>query len=279
MRFEVPEFDERKNPNISHEPPFQDVKRMLGYFLAMILALWLMIEVIVLSLPYVISLEQEQRWFKFVGTTLIEDEHTQLDPVLQKIADDLILKMGLPAQSVKVYISQNHQINAYATFGGHIVFYQGLLNQLPNEEAVVAVLAHEMAHIQHRDMLKGSTRNLLFMMVISLMGGDSISGFVAQLEGLRYSRNLEENADKKAVETLNAYYGRVGGMVSAFELFHQMEKEERDATPQWILSHPKTEQRIMIVKTFAQQKGYSLAVGTAKNHWHKPFVTEPPTEK
>lgn len=41
--------------------------------------------------------------------------------------------------------------NAYATFGGNVVLNRSLLNELPSEEAVAAVLAHEMGHIKHRN--------------------------------------------------------------------------------------------------------------------------------
>ena len=42
-------------------------------------------------------------------------------------------------------------VNAFATLGGHVVIYRGLLEKLPNENVVAMVVAHEIAHIKHRD--------------------------------------------------------------------------------------------------------------------------------
>ena len=41
--------------------------------------------------------------------------------------------------------------NAYATAGGQLVFYRGLLEAMPHENALATVVAHEIAHVAHRD--------------------------------------------------------------------------------------------------------------------------------
>lgn len=262
MRFEISELDERKNPNIPHEPPSKDLWRMLRYLLMLILAIYLTIEAIIFSLPYVISLEREQRWFSLFSEVIISG--SKPDPTLQKIADDLAVKMDLPPNIVKVHIDPSKNINAYATFGGYIVFYQGLLDSLPNEEAVVAVLAHEMAHVQHRDVLRNSARRVLFLAVTSYLTGGDAAQMVVQLDSLHYSRKLEERADAKAVQTLQQYYGTAGGMLDALQTF-----ETEEHLPTWILSHPKPEQRIQAVRDLASQNGYALKQGKKPNHWKK----------
>lgn len=269
MRFEIPEFDESKNPNIPHEPPSKDLWRMLRYFAIIILGIYLTIEAIVFSLPYMIDVEREQRWFGSVGEMMVDDAKPNAE--LQKIADDLAVKMNLPANIVKIYISPSDDINAYATFGGHIVFHQGLLNQMPNEEAIVGILAHEMAHVQHRDVLRGSSRGLLFSLVISsITGSNQASMTISQLDSLRYSRQLEEQADAKAVEMLHLYYGSVGGMVDAFRELEKMEIHQSiDSLPSWILTHPKPEQRIQAIYDMAQKQHYRVEQGSRPNRWQK----------
>lgn len=268
MRFEIPEFDESKNPNIPHEPPNKALWQMLRYLLMLVLAVYLTIEALIFSLPYVVSLEHEQRWLGFIGNAVKAD--SKADPALQQIADALAVKMDLPPNLVKVHIQPTPEINAYATFGGHIVFYQGLLDTLPNEESVVAVLAHEMAHIQHRDVLRSSARGLAIAFVMShITGGNQTVTMLGQLEHLRYSRKLEERADAKAVQTLQQYYGTAGGMLDAFQSFEQLPPSDGLNLPQWILSHPKPAQRIQAVHDLAQQHGYRLTSGNSPNRWKK----------
>lgn len=264
MRFEISEFDESKNPNIPHEPPSKDLWRMLRYLLMLILAIYLTIEAVIFSLPYAISLEREQRWFGFASEIIISG--SKPDPTLQKIADALAVKMDLPPNIVKVHIDPSQNINAYATFGGYIVFYQGLLDSLPNEEAVVAVLAHEMAHVQHRDVLRGSARRMLFLAVIGYLTGGDAAQMAVQLDSLHYSRKLEERADAKAVQTLQQYYGTAGGMLDAL---HTFETGNDTNLPTWILSHPKPTQRIQAVRELATQNSYPLTQGKTPNHWKK----------
>jgi predicted Zn-dependent protease len=49
-----------------------------------------------------------------------------------------------------VAILNSPDLNAFGTIGGHIFICRGLLEALPSEDAVAAVLAHEIAHIQLR---------------------------------------------------------------------------------------------------------------------------------
>ncbi|GHT82794.1 peptidase M48 [Spirochaetia bacterium] len=49
-----------------------------------------------------------------------------------------------------VAILDSPDLNAFGTIGGHIFVCRGLLELLKNEDAVAAVLAHEIAHIQLR---------------------------------------------------------------------------------------------------------------------------------
>ncbi|MCC0037188.1 MAG: zinc metalloprotease HtpX [Hoeflea sp.] len=80
------------------------------------------------------------------------DERTA--PEFYRIVADLAQNAGLPMP--KVYVIHNQQPNAFATGrnpeNAAVAASVGLLESLSDEE-VAAVMAHELAHVQHRDTL------------------------------------------------------------------------------------------------------------------------------
>ena len=78
-------------------------------------------------------------------------------PGLYAIVDNLTAKAGLPMPAL--YILPDDQPNAFATGRDYnhaaVAVTEGLLNLL-SEEEVEAVIAHELSHIKHYDMLIGT---------------------------------------------------------------------------------------------------------------------------
>ncbi len=81
----------------------------------------------------------------------------QSAPGLYRIVENLTRKAGLPMPTL--YILPDDQPNAFATGRDYnhaaVAVTEGLLNLL-SEEEVEAVIAHELSHIKHYDMLIGT---------------------------------------------------------------------------------------------------------------------------
>jgi len=81
----------------------------------------------------------------------------QSAPGLYRIVENLTRKAGLPMPAL--YILPDDQPNAFATGRDYnhaaVAVTEGLLNLL-SEEEVEAVIAHELSHIKHYDMLIGT---------------------------------------------------------------------------------------------------------------------------
>ncbi len=270
MQFEPYEFDESKNPNISHDvSQLKELAHMGGYLCVAVVVFWLLVETLVYVLPSVVSLEREKRWLGGIGSELTRQENTRRDDKLQRLADDLAARMGVPSGVVEVWVSSGDTVNAFATFGGNVLMYQGLLDRLPDEEAVAAVLAHEIAHVKHRDPLRGSSRGLLFAVASAAVSGDTgMAQLAASLEGLRYSRTLEAAADEAAVQALIGRYGNGGGMVRLMQTFEQVEAENGTAEgPQWLHSHPDTRERLLAASRQAEKMPHTSH--PAPNVWRQ----------
>lgn len=271
MRFEAPKFDEARNPNVPQPAAKRvELRVLLGYFLAFLLAVWLLVEAVVWALPHLISLPRERAWFAFVGREF-SAKGMRLDADMQDMADALAAEMGMGAGFVNVYISEEDEPNAFATFGGNVVLHRGLLNRLPNEESVAAVLAHEIGHIRERDPLRGMSRGLLYGIVAAAFGSETQMQTLVQLDGLRYSREMEYRADSLALNAVARRYGSTDGVFVLFATLTELESEQGSGLRlSWLSTHPDTEARIRALQKQAAEKGYQQTPAALPNRWRKP---------
>ena len=246
MQYEAPKFNEKDNPNIPHDTNhWHELRAMLVYLAITIIAVWALIEAIVHTLPYTISLPREKQWFSFVGKEIIADAHTRQAPQITALAARLGKHMNLPDHLITVYISEEAVPNAYTTFGGNVVLYRSLLNELPSEEAA-AVLVHEMGHIKHRYPLHSMSRGVLYSAIAALFGSETQMHAIAQ------------------------EYGSVGGAVQLFTTLEQVEKTFSSGNHiTWLSTHPDTRERQDNVARVASQSGYATTPAKLPNRWIK----------
>ncbi|WP_375615730.1 MULTISPECIES: zinc metalloprotease HtpX [unclassified Bartonella] len=152
------------------------------------------------------------------------DQHSA--PVYYKIVSDLAQRASLPQP--KVYVIENPQPNAFATGrnpqNAAVAASTGLLERLSSEE-IAGVMAHELAHIEHRDTLT-MTLTATIAGAISMLGNfaffmggprnssedshgaGAIGGFIALLVApfaamlvqMAISRTREYAADRRGAE-------------------------------------------------------------------------------
>ncbi|WP_332065170.1 zinc metalloprotease HtpX [Bartonella sp. CB189] len=112
------------------------------------------------------------------------DQHSS--PVYYKIVSDLAQKAALPQP--KIYIIESEQPNAFATgrnpYNAAVAASTGLLRQLSVEE-IAGVMAHELAHIEHRD-------TLIMTLTATISGAISMLGNFAFF--MRGTRNSSEHS-------------------------------------------------------------------------------------
>lgn len=110
--------------------------------------------------------------------------------------------------------------NAVALPGGHIVFFDPILRHAASPDEIAGILAHEIAHVAHRDSMEALLREVGIGMMLAAFGG-SAGGSAADLVSLSYSRDAEAAADSAAVKALiaanispaptAAFFRRLGG--------------------------------------------------------------------
>ncbi|NDK54293.1 M48 family metalloprotease [Pontibacter fetidus] len=164
-------------------------------------------------------------------------------------------------------IKDDAQLNAFATPGGHIYVFTGLIKYLSDEDHFAGVIAHEIAHADHRHSVKQLQRSYGINLLLSIALGNNpsalkqIAGQLSgTLAGLKFSRDAETEADNYSVEYLGGtnYYACDG----AAGFFIKMNEEAAQGTPPEFLStHPNPENRVQNIEQKAKEEGCSVASG------------------
>ncbi len=186
---------------------------------------------------------------------------------LQNLSNKLSQAQKLPeGMQITVHYIKEPVINAFATLGGHIIIYQGLIDALSSENALAMVLSHEIAHVKHRHPITAMSRSASIALLLSL-AGLSDSGLISSLGGqmslftaLAFSRKQETESDITAFDTLINHYGHGQG---ASELFAILKKSEgRFSQPELFSSHPLKEKRIKRLKALEASSSVECSQST-----------------
>jgi Zn-dependent protease with chaperone function len=175
---------------------------------------------------------------------------------------------------LEITVVRNKELNAFATPGGHILVYDGLLNKLENPEELTGLLAHEATHVRERHSLRAMASDLSRNIFLSVIFHDrsGISSVLIQnadmLNSLRYSRDMERIADKGAVETMARNNIDPHGMIQLLDLLKKQEKTGESYT--YLSTHPATQERISDVKDIIQDNQFKVKDNPKRNSaWNK----------
>lgn len=193
-----------------------------------------------------------------------ENSHTDpaLTDYLQSLADRLVPYQNLPeGMTVTVHYSDTEAVNAFATLGGHIFVTRGLLEKIPNENALAMVLGHEIAHVKHRHPIASLGRGVIISLgiatVLGSTGMDSVGGLLNDagwLTQLSFSRSQERMADSDALTGLVGLYGTGAGATAPFELFDRLQSQNL-RVPEFLSTHPLNQARIQALQRQIQEGG------------------------
>ena len=190
-------------------------------------------------------------------------KNEELNKYYVELGEKIAKSSHRPNLNWKFTIIDDPTMNAFATPGGYVYFYRGLLAHFNSEAEFAGVLSHEIAHITARHAVRGMSTaqvtNLLIGLAASRVPGGSISdsGFnlLNVIVNKGYSRKYESEADDIAKEYLgrngynqNAMANFLETMKSADELENEIAKKEgRPASGGYhgiFSTHPSTENRI-----------------------------------
>lgn len=164
-------------------------------------------------------------------------------------------------------VNNDSILNAFATPGGYLYIYTGLIKYLESADALEGVLGHEIAHSDLRHTSRNLQRQYGVSLLLSIiLGKDAstlaqIAGQIAgTVAGLSFSREFEAEADDKSVDYLAETQYACNGAAFFFERL--LEEEDRPSPPEFLSTHPAPSNRVEDINEMADEKNCSTTLAT-----------------
>lgn len=192
---------------------------------------------------------------KTLSAQSVELVDPNLQPVIQKLAG------ALDVDKIKVHRYEIDTVNGLAAPDGRIFITRGLYNKYRvgeiTAQELATVIAHELGHIalghSRRRMIDFSSQNAVraaLSMVLSRFipwVGPWIANMLVNMLAAKLSRSDEYEADEYASALLVKAGIGLGPQISLFAKLENLTGQMGSA-PAWLLSHPKTEERIAAIE-------------------------------
>lgn len=246
--------------NYSRTHPLKEFFLLTTGVVGTLLLFFVMLAIFADKMAHYIPFSIEKNMDFFVTASKWPDP--ELQTYLQNLADRISGDLELPeGMKISVHYDDSDVINAYATLGGNLVFYRGLLEKMTDENSLAMVMAHEIAHVRHRHPIRSLGKGIVIGIAVSLVNssvGDSMIGNVVGGTGvvtlLKFTREHEEEADLTALESLNRIYGHVYGSGELFKIIKTESATKPDFELAFMKTHPDIESRIQRIENMVSQK-------------------------
>ena len=248
-----------ENLNVSHSEPLKEFAEIAVSLTLLALLIFWLLGVLVDRVVDGISAETEASISRMISVGPATAPALRARQLLLQQRVDQLRACSKLARPTPVTLHGDEAVNAAVGPGGNMTVFTGLLEAKLSENGLGFVLAHELAHIEQRDHLRGMGRAITTVAVMAIITGgsgeiDAIVGPGMHLGTAKYSRTREASADLRALEILQCRHGHVGG---ASELFEQVKQDDSDWTvSHYMASHPAMRERIAALQQHAAARHF-----------------------
>ncbi len=186
----------------------------------------------------------------------IEDAHLQLQ--FKQLTALIAPAIADSPYQFQFHIVEDATLNAFALPGGIVVVHSGLILAAEQPEELLGVLAHEMAHVTEKHVLRQMIGSSGLFIVVQAVFGDMtgllsvIANNSAFLLTRKFSRDYEREADETGWKYMVAADLNPGGMI---DMFKKLQAEEQrilanhplgEVAPEmtFLSTHPAVTERI-----------------------------------
>ena len=217
------------------------------------------------------------------------------DPLLTDYLEDLGERLVASAETgggrYSFFFIDQPTVNAFAGPDGHIGVFAGLVTTAETESELAAVLAHEIAHISQRHLLRSledqqqlAVPATLLMIAAAILGAqvdvNAGAAAIAGLQGLaiqrriNFTRHNEEEADRIGIATLAGAGYDPFAMPGFFERLSQTSHTSDLSAPEFLRTHPVNPNRIADSLARAEQYGYKQKADDLRFHLARARLRE-----
>ncbi len=206
------------------------------------------------------ELEQKEKIRYVQDPAIVEYVRSISTPILQAANRD---RAGV-RWKIQV-IDDPKTVNAFATPGGYLYVYTGLILASENEAELAGVMAHEAGHVVGRHSARAMV-NAYGLQAISQVALGENPGTAAQIATqlaggglqLAHGRSEETEADEYGARYTSAAGYDPRGLISFFDKL----RRQQGQTPgfmKWLSTHPTNEERIVHLRDFIMHNRLSGA--------------------
>ena len=222
-----------------------------------------------------ISSKTEQKLGDLFWDIFRTGERENTNPFVQNTVDSLVtaicLANNINKEYLNVHVLDKNEVNAFALPNKRLVIYSGLILEAENQEEVAGVIAHEIAHIELRHVMKKLIKEVGLSMLISMTTGggtDIIRETAKMMSSTAFDRNMEREADLKAVDYLVKAEIDPGPFAN---FLYRLSERESDILKymSWISTHPDSKERAQYVTEYGAGKLREPQQVVSQDTWKK----------
>ena len=196
-----------------------------------------------------------------VRASLPVSDDPLLTAYLESLGGELVAADKTAHGDFDFFLIDQPVVNAFAGPGGHVGVYAGLILASQSEDELAAVMAHEIAHVTQRHLMRGyedqSRLNLptMALMIAGAILGAQVSGDagMAAIAGVQAAaiqrqinvvRENEKEADRIGIASLAASGRDPYAMAAFFERLSKTSRLYENNAPEFLRTHPVNANRI-----------------------------------
>ncbi|MGB5832354.1 MAG: M48 family metalloprotease [Thiohalocapsa sp.] len=214
-----------------------------------------------------------QEFMKWVRKALKVSEDPILTDYIQSLGNALAAAGRDGSGNYDFFIVEDPSINAFAGPAGHIGVNAGLIMAAETEAELAAVVAHEIAHVSQKHLLRSfeaqkqmSIPTVALMLAATVLGAavDPTAGIaaLASLQGvaaqqqINFTRANEEEADRIGIDTLARAGHDPFAMPGFFQKLTRATRIYESGAPALLRTHPVNTDRIADGLARAERYGH-----------------------
>lgn len=188
---------------------------------------------------------------------------------LESLLQKLVTYSAVKDKRLELLVIEDKNLNAFAAPGGIVGVNTGTFLIAQSEAQLASILSHELAHLSQRHFIRSQQKQAKANMagLVGMIGGiilgatagpdAGMAAITAAQAGvldarLRFSRDMEQEADRIGMETLFLSGYPADSMPQMFEVM-QSNSRYRTRVPEFLLTHPLTENRIADSRSRAER--------------------------
>jgi len=211
-----------------------------------------------------ISRDNEERIGKtvidFLKTTNKTIENDSVSTVINLIKERICAYNEIDTAKIKIYVFDNSDVNAFALPGNNMVIYSGLIEYCDNPEELCSVMAHEIAHLENKHIIKKLSKEIGISVLIAIAGGEAGSKILKELvkvaSSTAFDRNMEREADAAAVKYLSNAHVDPENLANL--MVRLSKKTDVPENFEWVSTHPSSKERA--AEILKLKKKYTLNI-------------------